>query len=83
MADPFVPKFYSPIKNNICPNFSERLDFVLCEHSLKVFTLAFGHKGPFISSVSDEFASASAISLQFFSFTIYLELRESQMRRSR
>ena len=64
-----MPKFYSLIKNNICPNFSDRLDFVVCEHSLKVFTLAFGHKDPFISAVSDGFAFASVISLP--SFVIY------------
>ena len=33
VADPFVPKFYSPIQNNVRPNFGEVLNFVTCEHS--------------------------------------------------
>ena len=34
--DSFAPKFYSPIQNNIGPNFADGLNFVWCEHSLTV-----------------------------------------------
>ena len=32
--DPFAPKFYSSIQNNIGQNFGEGLNFTTCEHSL-------------------------------------------------
>ena len=31
--DPFTPKFYSLVQNNIGSNFDDGLNFVTCEHS--------------------------------------------------
>ena len=36
VMDPFALKFYSPIQNNIGPNFGDGLDFVTCEQTLTV-----------------------------------------------
>ena len=37
IVDLFVPKFYSPIQNNIGLNFGDGLDFVRCEKGLRVY----------------------------------------------
>ena len=36
--DPFPPIFYSPIQNNMSPNFSDGLNFGICEHSYNLLT---------------------------------------------
>ena len=33
MTDPFVNKFYSPLQNNMGPNFGDGLNFVTCGYS--------------------------------------------------
>ena len=38
-ADAFAPKFYSPIQNNIGPNFVDGLNFDTCVHSFNVMFL--------------------------------------------
>ena len=54
MTDPFAPKFYSLIQNNIDPNFSEGLNFFTCEQSLShvVFVFPFKSTSVFAGSGS-------------------------------
>ena len=40
-TDPFAPKLYSLIQNDICPNFCDRLNFVTCEHSFSLAVVPF------------------------------------------
>ena len=39
--DPFVPKLYPLIQNNIGSNFGDGLNFVTCEHSFSLVVIPF------------------------------------------